>query len=235
MSKIGVGVGDEFPLDDGAAKSAAAETPRTPEDDRAEFEEWKRRRDAHRAQREAGAPAARNGAAAAMNGRNSARPAPPMARRLPRRARRRPLSPFPFFWAWVLADCWDRRGDRADRVRLSHIGYIIVGLAALALLFAAYHHHGHDPLDFGPRDYSRPSPHHHPRPPLPSRSRAGPKEVEMRHRHGHRFHGAAAEAMRAAADAMDTGERTTTRVQLEMPPQAMERLQRLKEKTEAAS
>jgi len=30
-------------------------------------------------------------------------------------------------------------------------------------------------------------------------------------------------------------ERSTTRVQLEMPPQAMERLQRLKEKTEAAS
>lgn len=30
-------------------------------------------------------------------------------------------------------------------------------------------------------------------------------------------------------------ERTTTRVQLEMPPQAMERLQRLKDKTEAAS
>ena len=33
------------------------------------------------------------------------------------------------------------------------------------------------------------------------------------------------EAMRAAADAMENGERTTTRVQLEMPPQAMERLQ----------
>lgn len=33
----------------------------------------------------------------------------------------------------------------------------------------------------------------------------------------------------------DTEERTTTRVQLEMPPQAMERLQRLKDKTEAAS
>jgi hypothetical protein len=30
-------------------------------------------------------------------------------------------------------------------------------------------------------------------------------------------------------------ERTTTRVQLELPPQAMERLQRLKDKTEAAS
>jgi len=55
-----------------------------------------------------------------------------------------------------------------------------------------------------------------------------------RHRHG-RFHGAAAEAMRAAADVMEGGERTTTRVQLEMPPQAMERLQRLKEKSEAAS
>jgi len=33
----------------------------------------------------------------------------------------------------------------------------------------------------------------------------------------------------------ETGERATTRVQLEMPPQAMERLQRLKERTEAAS
>ena len=33
----------------------------------------------------------------------------------------------------------------------------------------------------------------------------------------------------------DSGERSTTRVQLEMPPQAMERLTRLKEKTEAAS
>jgi Arc/MetJ-type ribon-helix-helix transcriptional regulator len=56
----------------------------------------------------------------------------------------------------------------------------------------------------------------------------------MRGRHS-RFHGAAAEAMRAAAEAMEGGERTTTRVQLEMPPQAMERLQRLKEKSEAAS
>lgn len=50
-----------------------------------------------------------------------------------------------------------------------------------------------------------------------------------------RFQGVAAEAMRAAAEAMENGERTTTRVQLEMPPQAMERLTRLKEKTEAAS
>lgn len=33
----------------------------------------------------------------------------------------------------------------------------------------------------------------------------------------------------------EDSERATTRVQLELPPQAMERLQRLKEKTEAAS
>jgi hypothetical protein len=33
----------------------------------------------------------------------------------------------------------------------------------------------------------------------------------------------------------ENGERNTTRVQLELPPQAMERLQRLREKTEAAS
>ena len=51
----------------------------------------------------------------------------------------------------------------------------------------------------------------------------------------------AAEAMRAAAEAMENGggeeagARTTTRVQLEMPPVAMDRLTRLKEKTEAAS
>jgi Arc/MetJ-type ribon-helix-helix transcriptional regulator len=37
------------------------------------------------------------------------------------------------------------------------------------------------------------------------------------------------------ADDPDTGERSTTRVQLEMPPQAMVRLQKMKERTEAAS
>ncbi|HEX3808853.1 MAG TPA: hypothetical protein VH000_05585 [Rhizomicrobium sp.] len=52
--------------------------------------------------------------------------------------------------------------------------------------------------------------------------------------HGHRRR-YAAEAMRAAAEAMENGERATTRVQLEMPPVAMERLTKLKEKTEAAS
>lgn len=49
----------------------------------------------------------------------------------------------------------------------------------------------------------------------------------MRHRYGHGFH-----HRRAGTDG---GERQTTRVQLELPPQAMERLQRLKDKTEAAS
>ena len=33
----------------------------------------------------------------------------------------------------------------------------------------------------------------------------------------------------------EAGERATTRVQLEMPPQAMERLQKMKDRTEAAS
>jgi Arc/MetJ-type ribon-helix-helix transcriptional regulator len=51
-----------------------------------------------------------------------------------------------------------------------------------------------------------------------------------RHRHGFRR---TAEEVVAGTDA--GSERSTTRVQLEMPPQAMERLQRLKEKTEAAS
>lgn len=47
----------------------------------------------------------------------------------------------------------------------------------------------------------------------------------------HHHHHRRAEALGDGSN----GERNTTRVQLEMPPQAMERLQRLKEKTEAAS
>jgi hypothetical protein len=49
------------------------------------------------------------------------------------------------------------------------------------------------------------------------------------HGHRHRRYDRGGEEIRGE------GERSTTRVQLEMPPQAMERLQRLKEKTEAAS
>jgi hypothetical protein len=50
MSKYGVGVGDEFPVDDGNANAAGGN--QAPRDDRADYEEWKRRREAHRAQRE---------------------------------------------------------------------------------------------------------------------------------------------------------------------------------------
>ena len=45
------------------------------------------------------------------------------------------------------------------------------------------------------------------------------------HHHHRRFRG----------EMPEEGERATTRVQLEMPPQAMERLQKLKDRTEAAS
>jgi hypothetical protein len=48
-----------------------------------------------------------------------------------------------------------------------------------------------------------------------------------RHRHGRGRSG--------APETNGSEERATTRVQLEMPPQAMERLQRLKDRTEAAS
>lgn len=49
------------------------------------------------------------------------------------------------------------------------------------------------------------------------------------HHHGRHFRGPRPEGEAEA------GERTTTRVQLEMPPQAMERLQKLKDRIEAAS
>jgi Arc/MetJ-type ribon-helix-helix transcriptional regulator len=47
------------------------------------------------------------------------------------------------------------------------------------------------------------------------------------HHHRRHFRGEAVEG--------ESGERATTRVQLEMPPQAMERLQKMKDRTEAAS
>jgi Ribbon-helix-helix protein, copG family len=53
------------------------------------------------------------------------------------------------------------------------------------------------------------------------------------HRHHHRSRGE--ESPERGIGERGIGERGTTRVQLEMPPQAMERLTRLKEKTEAAS
>jgi len=49
--------------------------------------------------------------------------------------------------------------------------------------------------------------------------------------HHHRGH---FRGPRPAGEA-EPGERATTRVQLEMPPQAMERLQKLKDRSEAAS
>ena len=49
--------------------------------------------------------------------------------------------------------------------------------------------------------------------------------------HGHRHH----RRRFREGEEVETGERATTRVQLEMPPQAMERLQKLKDRTEAAS
>ena len=55
-----------------------------------------------------------------------------------------------------------------------------------------------------------------------------------RGRHRHRYREMAEDIVAAANGALGA-ERATTRVQLEMPKQAMERLQRLKEKTEAAS
>jgi len=56
------------------------------------------------------------------------------------------------------------------------------------------------------------------------------------HRHHHRRrYRDEAERPRDADGTEASPDRATTRVQLEMPPQAMERLQKLKERTEAAS
>ena len=49
------------------------------------------------------------------------------------------------------------------------------------------------------------------------------------------MHGHPRRRFRGETPETEAGERATTRVQLEMPPQAMERLQKLKDQTEAAS
>jgi hypothetical protein len=59
--------------------------------------------------------------------------------------------------------------------------------------------------------------------------------MEGRERHRHRRGCGCEGAGEGAGEGDGICPRSTTRVQLELPPQAMERLQRLKERTEAAS
>jgi len=173
MSKIGVGVGDEFPVDDGnnnpnnANSTGANAGPRTPEDDRAEFEDWKRRRDAWRTQKEQWR--------AQRDEWHRRRHEWKAQWRENKRAFRDEMKS-------QFGDDDSYGGRRYGRGRfpfmayglprilgivlvvavlifaISHIGYILAGLAAIALLWVAYHHYGHDPLDlpYGRRDYGRP-------------------------------------------------------------------------------
>jgi hypothetical protein len=152
MSKIGVGVGDDFPVDDGGNR---ADPPR---DDRAEFEAWKRRRDAHRAQREAWRRRRAEWKAQWREQRRALHDAwhenngDAFSRGRYRRG-------YPYFGGHQVMKLIMIAGVIALVVfALMHIGYIIVGLLALAVLFAAYHRFGHDPLDFdfADRRYSRP-------------------------------------------------------------------------------
>ncbi len=55
------------------------------------------------------------------------------------------------------------------------------------------------------------------------------------HRHHHHRRGFRGPMSEGQTPETEPGERSTTRVQLEMPPQAMERLQKMKDRTEAAS
>ncbi|MBV9419771.1 MAG: hypothetical protein JO348_08360 [Alphaproteobacteria bacterium] len=176
MSKIGVGVGDEFPVDDGAPKpnsNAGAFDTGSPQDDRAEFEAWKARRDAYRAQREAWRAQReewhRRKAEWKAQWHEQKR-----AWREDMRARygddyaynyggrRYGRGRFPlFFGGWGVYRLVMLFLVIALLIfAISHIGYILAGLAAVAILFAAWHHFGHDPFDLpyanSGRDYSRP-------------------------------------------------------------------------------
>ena len=86
-----------------------------------------------------------------------------------------------------------------------HHGHHHMHLAALAMLFALKAYRRQHAL-------ARP---------------AAEQGIRMRGHHHHR--------RRPHGEEPEAGERATTRVQLEMPPQAMERLQKLKDRSEAAS
>jgi len=157
MSKIGVGVGDEFPVDDGAPRAPNPDPAAQEQADRAEFEEWKRRRDAYRAQREAWRASREEWRRRRRDWKDQWR-----ARRRAWRDEFRDgdhaghpgagwHGAYPFHYG-----LWRIVGIVAVVAlvvfALAHIGLFIVGLAALAVLFVAFHHYGHDPLDFGPYD-----------------------------------------------------------------------------------
>ncbi len=161
MSKIGVGVGDDFPVDDSKGRNTGEQSPG---DDRAEFEEWKRRRDAYRAEREA-RRAQRDAwrsqrdewrrrrdewraqwRAQRNMWRDEVRDYPRGGydRGYPGYARH-----FPFFFGYGIWRLFAIVLTIAAVIfMISHIGYVLVGLVALAVLFCAYHRFGHDPLDF---------------------------------------------------------------------------------------
>jgi hypothetical protein len=164
MSKIGVGVGDDFPVDDGAPRNTGG--PEAPRDDRAEFEEWKRRRDAYRAQKDAWRAqrdewkARRDEWKArfreegrAWRDANYADYAGPHPYAYGRHRRRGY-----FGYGMIMRILMAVALIALVVFVFSHIGYIIAGLVAVGILFAAWHHFGHDPFDIGPRerDYSRP-------------------------------------------------------------------------------
>jgi hypothetical protein len=157
MSKYGVGVGDDFPVDDGRGRGQQG-----PEDDRAEFEEWKRRRDAWRAQREA----YRAQGEEWRRRRDEWRAQWKEQRRAWRDQYRDTYRGFgddsrrwhpPFYMGYGLwRALWIIALIGLVIFAFQHLGVIIVGMLALAALFYAYHHFGHDPFDLGPPDYSRP-------------------------------------------------------------------------------
>jgi hypothetical protein len=178
MSKIGVGVGDDFPVDD----SNNPQNPNTntgsagaPPDDRAEFEAWKARRDAHRAQREAWRAQRQewhqrkaawkdqwHEQKRAWRDEMRARYGDDYAYNYGGGRSRYGRGRFPlFFGGWGISRLVMLFLAIALVIfAISHIGYILAGLAAVAILFAAYHHFGHDPFDLpyanSGRDYARP-------------------------------------------------------------------------------
>lgn len=170
MTKIGVGVGDDFPVDDGGGNPGAS--GQGPKSEQEEFEDWKRRRDEWRAQRERWRAQHDEWRARKRAFKERVRQAARESfgqdwdeyRDARRRHYRRHGFPF-FFWPfWALIPILGIALFVSLIAAIFKSPFLFLGLAALAFVFMAYRHnrwhgrHGFCDYDFDMKPAAGPSP-----------------------------------------------------------------------------
>lgn len=160
MTKIGVGVGDDFPVDDGGGNPGAS--GQGPKSEQEEFEDWKRRRDEWRARKRAFKAHIRQTVRQAA--RESFGQDWDEYRDARRRHYRRHGFPFIFWPLWALIPILGIALFVSLIAAIFKSPFLFLGLAVLAFAFMAYRHnrwhgrHGFCDYDFDTRPAAGPSP-----------------------------------------------------------------------------